>query len=74
MHCCSCIIIIFYLNMSIYSVPKGGLNKGIIIPLKFKCPNDCVCGSIELRTWHHRKCGDPSFITEFGDIICRNHL
>lgn len=49
--------------MSALSVPKGGLNKGIILPLTFSCPSDCVCKSDDLRNWHHQKCGNPSYIT-----------
>ncbi|CAD8203654.1 unnamed protein product [Paramecium pentaurelia] len=58
------------------SVPKGGLNQQerIILPLKFICPSDCVCQSKVERIWHHKKCGNPSFITDYGDILCKNHL
>ncbi|CAK66190.1 unnamed protein product (macronuclear) [Paramecium tetraurelia] len=61
--------------MLVYSVPKGGLNKGVIIPLIFQCPQECVCKSSKpTQAWYHKKCGDPSFITENGDILCKNHL
>ncbi|CAD8101289.1 unnamed protein product [Paramecium primaurelia] len=60
--------------MSVSSVPKGGLNQGVIVPLIFQCPGDCECKSSQPKTWYHAKCGDPSFITEFGDILCKNHL
>ncbi|CAK66070.1 unnamed protein product (macronuclear) [Paramecium tetraurelia] len=53
--------------------PKENLNKGIVIPLIFQCPKGCVCDSGSPRNWHHKQCGKPSFISEFGDIFCENH-
>lgn len=52
-----------YLNKLMDSVPKGGLNKGMLLALQFYCPRDCVCDGKKLRVWHHSECGDPSFIT-----------
>ncbi|CAD8055019.1 unnamed protein product [Paramecium primaurelia] len=54
--------------------PKGGVNKGQIIPLKCSCPPDCQCKSSEIRNWHHKPCSDQCFISQYGDIFCKNHL
>ncbi|CAD8204320.1 unnamed protein product [Paramecium pentaurelia] len=55
------------------SVPKGGFNKGIILLLKCSCPSSCICNSNKERVWYHQ-CGEPLFLTEQGDILCKNHL
>ncbi|CAD8127554.1 unnamed protein product [Paramecium sonneborni] len=53
-------------------LPKGGYNKGIVIELQCQCPPGCLCNSQKIRKWHHKACGCPSFINEFGDIFCKN--
>ena len=54
------------------TLPLGGYNRGIVIPLKCNCPPGCPCKAQQTRNWHHSYCGDPSFINEFGDIFCRH--
>ncbi|CAD8203696.1 unnamed protein product [Paramecium pentaurelia] len=60
--------------MNLDSLPKGGVNKGMVLPLIFQCPQDCICQSSLPKIWYHKKCGQPSFISEYGDIFCCNHL
>ncbi|CAD8113539.1 unnamed protein product [Paramecium primaurelia] len=54
--------------------PKGGVNRGQVIPLKCCCPPDCQCKSSDIRNWHHKECSEQSFISQYGDIFCKNHL
>ncbi|CAD8068124.1 unnamed protein product [Paramecium primaurelia] len=54
--------------------PKGGVNKGQIIPLKSSCPFDCQCKSEEIRNWHHKSCSELCFVSQYGDIFCQHHL
>ncbi|CAD8193121.1 unnamed protein product [Paramecium octaurelia] len=56
------------------SPPRGGVNKGQILPLKCSCPPDCQCKSVEKREWHHKPCSEQSYISQYGDIFCRHHL
>ncbi|CAK66088.1 unnamed protein product (macronuclear) [Paramecium tetraurelia] len=58
--------------MSASNLPQRDDDKLIVVPLEFKCLEDCVCKSQEKRTWYHKKCGKPSFINEKGDIFCEN--
>ncbi|CAD8211374.1 unnamed protein product [Paramecium octaurelia] len=53
-------------------LPPGGLNKGLVIGLSCSCPPGCQCKSTAIRNWHHKVCGCPSYINEFGDIFCKN--
>ncbi|CAD8088361.1 unnamed protein product [Paramecium sonneborni] len=53
--------------------PPGGLHKGLIIPLVCSCPSECQCRAISIKKWYH-SCKNPAFITQYGDIICKNHL
>ncbi|CAD8211977.1 unnamed protein product [Paramecium pentaurelia] len=53
-------------------LPPGGLNRGLVISLCCSCPPGCPCKSNQLRKWHHKACGCPSFINEYGDIFCKN--
>ncbi|CAK89266.1 unnamed protein product (macronuclear) [Paramecium tetraurelia] len=63
-----------YMSMQVAQLPKGGVNKGQVIPLKCSCPPDCKCKSPELREWHHKPCSEMSYISQYGDIFCRHHL
>ncbi|CAD8195735.1 unnamed protein product [Paramecium octaurelia] len=59
--------------MSIANLPKGGVNRGIIIPLFIPCPSQCVCQSSEPIVWYCL-CGSAMYLSEYGDIFCQNHL
>ncbi|CAD8213395.1 unnamed protein product [Paramecium octaurelia] len=60
--------------MSAKDLPKGGVNRGVVIPLIFSCPKQCDCQSSKLKRWYHKPCGQPAFISEYGDIFCKYHL
>ncbi|CAD8127553.1 unnamed protein product [Paramecium sonneborni] len=60
--------------MSINDVPKGGLNSSKLVPLKCSCPPDCKCSDKNPSYWKHKPCQELTYITDKGDIICKNHL
>ncbi|CAD8213427.1 unnamed protein product [Paramecium octaurelia] len=60
--------------MSAKELPPGGCNKGVVIPLVFSCPQECICKSNVPKKWYHKQCGKPLFVSEYGYILCENHL